>query len=258
MDSMTHIYFAERLLRSADFDSAAVDCSLFPQIDRTPAYYHRLYAHSVPKTRAVVDAARTAYWSDPAAEDESSYFAVRLREDATRIRRYVAASPFHIANNQVPPAEAQCLAFVSHIYNDQFNNPIQAFVPFSVYPSGAWSLWEQLDAAEFRWFLYEKAAITALRDEVFAASEWDARVPAAALTTAMVTRLAAASAVEIAARAIEQTLRTLGLEDVPGTVEHKEADRLLQDHDARLADAIKRFSRARDLSPARQWAGQGI
>jgi hypothetical protein len=257
MDSMTHIYFAANLLKVARLDQRAVACSLFPQIDRTPAYYHRLYAHSIAKAAPIVAASRDVYWSSNASPDETSYFQTRLYEDKDRIQRYVVASPYYVDDATVPSDLSMRLSFVSHLYNDQFNNPIQAFVPYSVYPSGAWNLWESIDAAEFRWYLYERAAIDDFRSETFAGSEWNAVNDGEALIAAMITRLAKASAVSIEQQAVDAAMRSVGVADAVGTIEHKEAVELLQEHDERVCALIRKFSEPRDITGLRYWAGHG-
>lgn len=257
MDSMTHIYFAANLLKVANLDQRAIACSLFPQIDRTPAYYHRLYAHSIAKAAPIVEASRKAYWVSGGSPDEESYFETRLRDDKERIRRYVEASPYYIDDEEVPSDLSMRLSFVSHLYNDQFNNPIQAFVPYSVYPSGAWKLWESIDAAEFRWYLYERAAIDDFRSETFAGAEWKTENHGEALMAAMITRLAESSAVPIEKDAVHAALRSVSAEEALGTKEHKEADELLQEHEERVCSLIRKFSEPRDFGGSRYWAGHG-
>jgi hypothetical protein len=259
MDSMTHIHFAANLLNVAGLDHRAVACSLFPQVDRSPAYYHRLYAHSIAKAVPVVAAARNVYWAAEGDDSgaEAGYFGTRLREDGERIRRYVTASPFPVTDDRAPSDRAARLAFVSHLYNDQFNNPIQAFVPFSVYPSGAWSLWEDIDSAEFRWYLYDKKAIDELREEVFAGGEWRSKISAEALTAGMISRLALSCSTPLERDVVEAAMRSVGVADVRGTVEHKEAEALLIEHEQRLGELIRKFSAPKDLSASRRWAGEG-
>lgn len=259
MDSMTHIHFAANLLRVSGHDYRAVDCSLFPQMDRRPAYYHRLYAHSIAKAAPVAAAASRVYWSAGSEEKEpAGYVETRLLEERERIRSYVDASPFAGTGEATPPLPAQYLAFVSHIYNDQFNNPVQAFAPFNVYPSGAWRLWEELGSTEFRWYLYDRRAIEALRDEVFAGGEWDARISAEALTAAMIGRLAEAAAGEIDDKAVLAALESVDASSSYDTPAHREAVALLAEHDGRLAAAMKRHSRPREAATTdRIWAGQG-
>src|SRR5947208_11539039 len=51
MDSLTHVYFAWRLAEVSGTDKASAYAALFPQIDRNPPYFHRLYAHSFALAR---------------------------------------------------------------------------------------------------------------------------------------------------------------------------------------------------------------
>ncbi|MFD6309393.1 hypothetical protein ACFYY9_34620 [Streptomyces nigra] len=261
MDSMTHIYFAANLLRVSGHNYRAVDCSLFPQMDRRPAYYHRLYAHSIAKAVPVIEAANRVYWQleeDEESIQPSGYFETRLLEERDRIRSYTEKSPFGGGNTYPPPTPAQHLAFVSHIYNDQFNNPVQAFAPFSVYPSGAWQLWEELGGAEFRWYLYDKRAIEALRAEVFAGDEWDVRIPAEALTAAMIGRLAKSGSAMIDQDAVRSAMEAVDVDKARSTGAYRDAMELLSIHDARLMAAMKRHSHPLESATVdRIWAGQG-
>lgn len=257
MDSMTHIYFAANLLNVAGLDQRAVACSLFPQIDRTPAYYHRLYAHSIAKAVPIAAASRKVYWSQDASPNEANYFETRLYEDRDRIRGYVTASPYSIDDEDVPSDLSMRLSFVSHLYNDQFNNPIQAFVPYSVYPSGAWQLWESIDAAEFRWYLYERSAIDDFRAEVFEGPEWRTTNNGEALIAGMITRLADASVVPIDRDAVDAAMRSVGVLDTAGTADHKIAIDLLREHEDKVALLIRKFSEPRDFGGSRYWAGHG-
>src|SRR5436309_743693 len=51
MDSLTHVYFAWRLAEVSGTDKASAYAALFPQIDRNPPYFHRLYAHNFALAR---------------------------------------------------------------------------------------------------------------------------------------------------------------------------------------------------------------
>jgi hypothetical protein len=257
VDSMTHLYFAANLLTVAGRSHEAIACSLFPQIDRTPAYYHRLYAHSIDKAAAVIAASRVAYWADSEQVDNSNYFESRLREDRARIQRYVAAAPFKWSSARIPDDLEMRLSFISHLYNDKFNNPIQAFVPFNVYPSGAWNLWSSIDSAEFRWYLYDRATIDDFRAEVFSGGEWQARLSAQALIAAMITGLANACPVRIEIHSLRAAMRSVGVEELLGTAQLAEAEELLTEHDQRVTRSIAKFSEPNDFTHGRFWAGHG-
>jgi hypothetical protein len=47
MDSQTHVEFADQLLAIAGRPAGCAVASLFPQIDRHPHVFHRMYAHTV-------------------------------------------------------------------------------------------------------------------------------------------------------------------------------------------------------------------
>jgi len=257
VDSMTHIHFAANLLRVAGRNFSAVECALFPQIDRKPAYYHRLYAHSIPRAAQLAAAAQDVYWESDVGYDGDDYLRKRLTDDRSRIRGYLEASEIPLLSGSKPEDREIILAIISHIYNDQFNNPVQAFVPYNVYPSGAWSLWSSIDSGDFRWYLYEKNAIDAFREELFHGDEWNIRAPVEALGAAMTVRLAKACPSEPSLEVVEQTLGSVGLTDAYRTQEYDEASAMLEEHDRRLCDLVRKYSAPRLIEGPRYWAGYG-
>lgn len=267
MDSMTHIHFAARLLDACEQSRDALDACLFPQVDRNPAYYHRLYAHSAPKAAQIIAAAKDAYWPEVVGQGvakpvgaQEDYFRHRLREDVGRISGYVSKSPFaDQSSREVPSDDAVLLSFVSHLYNDLYNNPIQAFIPYSVIPSGAWSLWESIDSSEFRWYLYNKETISELRSEVFDDTRWSEHFTYQGMVAAMISELARAAASTIDSTATIQVLESVGLGEVYRTKEHIDAEAFLQDHGMLLESAIRKYSKrvTFDATHPRHWAGEG-
>src|SRR5262249_28905207 len=134
------------------------------------------------------------------------------------------------------------IAYVSHTYQDIFNNPMQAFLPHSVYPSGKWSLWAEVDPIHFRTELYKAENISALRKEVFEDPLWETEMDGAALLRAMVNRTAVASIVQLPQSVILAAFESLGIELSVDRALVRIAEELLIEHEHLLARAIRKYS----------------
>lgn len=246
MDSATHVLLGRALLKTASAQEAALPFSLFPQIDRSPACFHRMYAHPFAQFADMRQAANGSYWSESEADDEDAeqteaqrYFRRRLLEDRARIATHVAV----VGGPTEAPSDAlSCaIAFASHAYQDVFNNPIQAFLPFSSYPCATWDLWNEIDGIEFRRVLYLEGAVEELRIELFSAPEWNTLIPGEDLGEALVRRTAAYSAVALGEEVIEQACTSLGLSG--GSLEGvRAACEFLEWHEVVLTGLIRKFS----------------
>src|SRR6266536_4901896 len=176
MDSLTHIHFATKLLSMADGDLSAAICSLFPQMDREPAYLHRMYAHPFFQMTKLAEIGTYVYKTGEMREGfEEDFDWRRFHDDLPRMKWF--AQRFEQETQQViskfePDRLSVLIAYVSHTYQDVFNNPMQAFLPHWVYPSGQWELWAELNNIDFRLVLYAHENISALRQEVFCAPLW--------------------------------------------------------------------------------------
>ena len=143
MDSQTHVEFAEKLLAIAKRPAAFGVASLFPQIDRHPHVFHRMYAHTVCKARRLTDTGLSVL-SDADWRDEAHPYEVRrFREEQGRFENYMRAQHWRLPVRGLEGDEAALLAYVSHLYLDTFNQPTQPFAPLSIYCCGQWSLWKR-------------------------------------------------------------------------------------------------------------------
>lgn len=198
MDSLTHVVFARRLLEISQQPSSSCIGALFPQIDRQPAYHHRLVAHQVEAVPACIEA--WACRDDPDRVvsghlngEKVSYFLSRLVAEWTRMTSWVAKTePSGTPVDRAAPSIAGMkLAYVSHLYNDAYNNPVQPFAPRWVVPSGHWSLFESIDPFELRRRLYaDSDPLDALRSAHFGEGSWSQTIDADSLVFAMLLRLA--------------------------------------------------------------------
>ncbi len=170
MDSKTHIQFAHELMRLSKNESFYKAASLFPQIDRNPSVFHRLYAHTTFRAREIC----TIGFRELAGQSQQSkgYLHRRFREDASRVLDYLdeAERLTLKSTSQAFNMKAAIVSFISHLYLDTYNQPTQPFAPTSVYCSGQWKIWEEV--GDFRERLYLTDLIHELRSELFEGQYW--------------------------------------------------------------------------------------
>ncbi len=137
MDSLTHVYFAWRLAEVSGTDPGSAYAALFPQIDRNPPYFHRLYAHNFALARELSRIGQEVMATGkipPRFKD--NYAWKRFLEERPRIVAY--REKFAQAAGVSLPAPGRdalsgAIAYLSHIYFDTYNNPVQAFLPEIAY-----------------------------------------------------------------------------------------------------------------------------
>jgi hypothetical protein len=260
MDSLSHVYLADRLLVATGGPRSAAICSLLPQVDRVPAYLHRMYAHPFSQATWIVeqglpvlfDGGVSAHSTDdavaPAGGDEQEapvlegYVQRRVASECDRMRsferQYEADAATLIRSDHPPDETSALLAFVSHTYQDIYNNPMQAFLPHWPYPCGAWELWTELGAIDFRPRLYEPGNIERFRADFFFGELWETQLDALALIHAMVRRTALSCAQPVSEEAIERSLADLGAGDAdPDAV--RLCTEFLERHDQELVAAMR-------------------
>jgi len=245
MDSLTHIYFAYKLLKITGGNPSAAVCSLFPQIDRVPAYLHRMYGHPFAQVASLAPIGVSIYWNKNVEEEaQHSYAAVRFREERSRMRKFEAE--FEVENGfslgaVAPDPDSAALAYVSHTYQDIFNNPMQAFLPYSAYPCGKWSLWERVGAIDFRCTLYAAKNIAAFRKEFFAHRIWEAKLEGCSLISAIIAKTADACAVPLKDDVVAAARTSLGIRNVTHSAFSDALD-FLTEHETVLGELIAKYS----------------
>lgn len=249
MDSLTHVEFAQDLLRSAGAkDWHAIAC-LFPQIDREPPTLHRLHAHALRKARWLTRMGMNALagTSDQAASI-CPYEWERFQLEKPRLLTY--ADRFGLSRTEDIDNIAGQVAFVSHLYLDTFNQPVQAFTPFTAAGSGQYALWERL--GDFRKELYLSSAITELRAELRRRSPVAQHSASPALWLwAMARRLRDLSLTPIDPRLVEEVGRACAWPQVDASA-CEEAVHVLIDTEELLTELHEKYlvSRAALLGPA--------
>lgn len=236
MDSRTHIELAKKLLIISEGNSALSVGSLFPQIDRNPPTLHRLYAHQVVKSRAIVERGLHAVLGmKDLSPKEWPFASHRFNMERERMLSYLTPSEKELGPelDSSDKIEQTMMAFVSHLYLDAFNQPTQVFVPFTVQCAGQWDLWQAL--GDFREALYLTTRITDLRQGVFADPLWESsdRFSPACLVKAMLCRMVSMGQNLIPDAVIAKSFDTLGMPDVNGTT-LKQAISFLADFESLL------------------------
>jgi len=227
MDSRSHVEFAKRLLPS-HLQSAAVG-ALFPQIDRQPATLHRNFAHHVSKTGELVeDGLRIVLRSGDA--DTSKYTEKRFAEEKHRILEYFSGNSLRPDLND-DVRDATRMAFVSHLYLDTFNQPVQAFTPFKSNCAGQFELWDRI--GDFRYPLYVAGRVEALRKDWLKSSIWTKQFHSNEIMQAMIMRLADLAGL---ARNAQPVLDALTSVSLPKQVMNEQAITWCQDMEFELCD----------------------
>jgi len=216
MDSQTHIEFADRLLAIAQRSRAYAVASLFPQIDRHPHVFHRMYAHTVFKAARLVNTGLGTLGGER-RQGTIDYEVRRFEEEKVRFRAYMKANSWTLPVADPDAFQSALLAFVSHLYLDTFNQPTQPFAPLSIYCAGQWGLWERI--GDFRLTLYTTAVIDRLRRDLFSHRLWRTSDPFAPVTLiqAMLYRLCRLSLERIGEEVVAPAMRAMKLDTQSGT-----------------------------------------
>ena len=230
MDHLTHIGMAYKLLESCGCDKRAALYSLLPAIDRQPAHFHRVYAHIISNFPKIITTAIHVFSDNSVPVDKNSYEYKRISDDKKYFLKLTeAASPTINDNSISDPSSDKVsggVALLSHIYFDTFNNPVQAFLPESVYSSGQWEFWKNVGYLTFRSKFYRKDIIQTFRERLLDDKIWDTKVDPYTLIKAMIVRMGDLSqpgiGYEIVDWKIREYLRFLGCD------EYKRPDRELQ------------------------------
>jgi hypothetical protein len=248
MDSQTHVEFADKLLAIAGKPAACAVASLFPQIDRHPHVFHRMYAHTVLKARRLTRTGLQILTRPDWRDDAHTYEVRRFREEQTRFENYMRVQRWQLPALDARIDDAALLAFVSHLYLDTFNQPTQPFAPLSVYCSGQWQLWEKI--GDFRLTLYTTPVIARLRRELMAHALWaqaDAFAPDVQIE-AMLLRLCELSLGRIGDDIVEPAMQAMQLTATRSPAVNRCCDFLAQ-FERVLVDLHIRHLEAADSDP---------
>ena len=142
MDHITHLVMAYKLLKSCGCHPGSSIHSVLPALDREPPHFHRVYAHLIsnfPKMLTTSTRIFCNHWPLDMPVDTNSYEFDRICVDReyylslAREASVLAGDDSILEHNR--DLVGGGLALLSHLYFDTFNNPVQAFLPDSVFPS---------------------------------------------------------------------------------------------------------------------------
>jgi len=197
MDSTSHVYFAYRLHQVSKTQTQALVCSLFPQVDRQPPYFHRLYAHSVAQIPILGPLGVAIVWNHDSGHTPptpTTNIHTRFSEEKNRFLSYSSlvskAFSGSTISSEPPDYLSTVISYLSHIYLDTFNNPVQAFTPNIPHVCCQMSLWKQLDPIAFRVNLYAPSTIARFHRDMFLNGEWDQSIEPHALVHALIQKTA--------------------------------------------------------------------
>lgn len=260
MDWGTHVVLAAKLLESCGLDKGGAIYSNLPVIDIKPAHYHRVYAHILENQREildvaldvlggkelavrdfdglnsratkVVDALRAKLQAAIAQADRERiertiYAYLRITEEAPEFVSLAEKARDLLEDDQVGRFSndklSACVALVSHLYFDSFNNPVQVFLPMSSLCSAQWAFWDKVDYMRFRGEFYKEENIVPFRKTIAANGAWNVQLKPGALVKAMIIRLGEmgqpAIEYEVVDWGIRRFLRYMGFDDYQRAVE---------------------------------------
>jgi len=224
MDWGTHVVLAYKALQACDLEKGAAVYANLPAIDSKPPEFHRVYAHIIENMPTILDAALDIFGSKLAGEgdlqklkthfdskiselkvqldkaetsskreiEKRIYAYTRILEESPTFLRLTKEAVPLVGDSDVAKMSSDKLSagvsLISHIYFDTFNNPVQAFLPYSSLPAAHWDLWDQVDYMKFREDFYKAENINKFRKQIADDDIWDIKLKPGALIKAMIIR----------------------------------------------------------------------
>ncbi len=225
MDWGTHVVLASKMLQVCGLDKGAAIYSNLPAIDSKPPEYHRVYAHILENQPVILDAALDVFQPKFAKKknfevlskflkQKISEFKVQLANTSSKERRELEQRIYaytriveeapkfleltdrasallydenirHLSTDKLSAG----ISLITHVFFDTFNNPVQAFLPYSSIASAQWDLWDQIEYMKFREEFYREENINNFRKEIANDSIWDVKLKPEAFLKAMIIRI---------------------------------------------------------------------
>jgi len=196
MDHVTHLVMAYKLLKSCGCHPGSSIYSVLPALDREPPHFHRVYAHIIsnfPKMLMTSTRIFCNHWPSDLPVDTKSYEYDRISVDHEYYLSMVREASVLVNDDSILELNQNLvgggLALLSHLYFDTYNNPVQAFLPDSVYPSGQWNFWKNVDYMLFRTKFYTEKASLTFRKAVLSSDLWNVKIDPFRMIKAMIIRL---------------------------------------------------------------------
>jgi hypothetical protein len=193
MDWQTHVILAAKLLKACGCDEGAAIYSNLPAIDIKPAHFHRVYAHILENQPKILEAGIEVLSGKDMGVDKNSYEYTRMKEEEAGFRQLAEKAKEIVGNDRVAVVTSDkisaALSLISHLYFDTFNNPVQAFLPFSSFSSAQWSFWDRIDYTKFRNEFYKDAVISVFRKKIAGSETWNTKLDPIAMIKSMIIRI---------------------------------------------------------------------
>jgi hypothetical protein len=187
---------AYKLLKACGCEPGSSIYSVLPALDREPAHFHRVYAHVISNFPRMLTTATHIFCDDWPLDfplDTASYEYERITTDSNYYMDLAKEAAALVNDDAMldpkPELVGGGLSLLSHLYFDTYNNPVQAFLPDSVYPSGQWDFWSKTDYMIFRTKFYTEKALTVFREGYLESKIWNARIDPFKMVKAMIIRL---------------------------------------------------------------------
>jgi len=226
MDWETHVVLAAKILGACNLKKGFALYSNLPAIDSKPPHYHRVYAHILENQPIILDAALDIFNMEEV--DKRDFKGLKKRIDFKikefneglllengREKRYELEDKVYVYKRLCEEIDvflklsdkAECLlqdkeitrinndkipagvSLISHTFFDTFNNPVQAFLPYTSLCSGQWEMWDTINYMAFRYDFYKEEIISSFRKEVSSLDIWNISLKPEALIKAMIIRI---------------------------------------------------------------------
>ena len=193
MDWQTHVILAAKLLKACGCEEGAAIYSNLPVIDIKPAHFHRVYAHILENQPKLLEAGIEVLSGKDMGVDKNSYEYTRMKEEEPVFRQLIERAKEILGNDRVAIVTSDkisaALSLISHLYFDTFNNPVQAFMPFTSFASAQWGFWDKIDYMKFRNEFYKDAVISAFRKKISDSEVWNVKLDPIAMIKSMIIRI---------------------------------------------------------------------
>lgn len=244
MDWQTHVVLASKVLEACGLEKGCALYSNLPAIDSKPPHYHRVYGHILENQPIILEAALNIFTMEEIEKGnlkrlkekialKIKRFKEGLNKENIREKRWEWENKIYvyqriceeiegflelsekagnilndkeitkISNNKIGAGTS----LISHIFFDTFNNPIQAFLPYTSLCSGQWELWDEIDYMAFRYDFYKEQVIKRFRKEISSSNIWNISLKPEALIKAMIIRVGEQGQPHIPYEAVDLCIR---------------------------------------------------
>ena len=181
VDNQTHLAFAYKLLDLCQCDADASIYSLLPSIDYNTTYLKGIYAHCLQNLPNIVDCGIEIFTQINKKKNSRNSFEYLMikKEKDNFINQFSVFNDLFIKNRQSKISsdlKGAVLSYLSHIYLDCFNRPVQFFIPDSTLCSGQWEMWNSFDYLKFMKNISNNNFMISLRNNLINSDIWQTKI----------------------------------------------------------------------------------